>query len=174
MWFKNGKFYLSSTSSLIQKIIADCHLSPTGGYFRFHKTLSCIKHSFYWINIHRSVNEVLQQCDICQQYKIDCMKPVGLLQPLPIPNRMWTDISMDFIEELSLSNGHTVIVVVVDCLTKYAYFILLKHPFTTATVAKLFVANMVCFHGIPTSIVSDREKVFLSSFWQSIISVTWN
>lgn len=119
----------------------------------------------------RTVKEFLQQCTICQQYKTDCMKPAGLLQPLPIPAQIWTDVSMDFIEGLPPSNGHTVIMVVVDRLTKYAHFVALKHPFTAIIVAKAFVANIVRLHGIPTSIVSDRDKVFISSFWQALFQL---
>ncbi|XP_073266634.1 uncharacterized protein [Populus alba] len=79
-------------------------------------------------------------------------------EPLPIPMQIWTNILMDFIEGLPISNGHSVIMVVVDHLSKYAHFIPLKHPCTTASVAKTFVANVVRLHGIPTSIVSDRDK----------------
>ena len=171
VWFKRDKVYLSPTSSLIPKILADCHSSSIGGHFGFHKTLSCIKHSFVWPSMRRMVKEFLQQCDVCQRFKTDCMKPAGLLQPLPIPHQMWTDVSMDFIEGLPSSNGYTTIMVVVDRLTKYAHFIALKHPFTAVTVAKAFVANVVRLHGIPTSIVSDRDKVFLSSFWQTLFQL---
>jgi hypothetical protein len=99
------------------------------------------------------------------------MKPSGLLQPLPIPTRIWTDISMDFIEGLPSSNGYSVIMVVVDRLIKYAYFVALKHLFFAATVAKAFITNVVRLHGIPTSIVSDRDKMFLSSFWQALFQL---
>ncbi|RVW39375.1 Transposon Ty3-I Gag-Pol polyprotein [Vitis vinifera] len=70
------------------------------------------------------------------------MKPAGLLQPLPIPTRMWTDVSMDFIEGLPPSNGHTIIKVIVDRLTKHSHFVALKHPYTVVTIAKAFVANV--------------------------------
>lgn len=78
---------------------------------------------------------------------------------------------MDFIEGLPPSNGHTVIMVVVDRLTKYAHFVALKHPFTAITVAKAFVANVVRLHGIPTSIVSDRDQVFINSFWRALFQL---
>lgn len=73
---------------------------------------------------------------------------------------------MDFIEGLPPFNGHTVIMVIVDRLTKYAHFATLKHLFTAAILAKVFVANVVPLHGIPTSIISDRDSVsqfFLAS-----------
>ena len=93
------------------------------------------------------------------------MKPVGLLQPLPVPTRMSIDVSMNFIEGLPPSNGHTIIKVIVDRLTKHSHFVALKHPYTTITIAKEFVANVVRLHIIPTSIVSDRDEVFINTFW---------
>ena len=78
---------------------------------------------------------------------------------------------MDFIEGLPSSNGYTVIMVVVDRLTKYAHFVALKHPFSAVSVAKEFVANVVRLHRIPTSIVSDRDKVFISAFWRTLYNL---
>ena len=124
-----------------------------------------------WLNMRQTVKEFLQTCEVCQQYKADCMKPAGLLQPLPIPTKIWSDILMDFIEGLPNSNGHSVILVVVDRLSKYAHFIPLKHPYMAVTVAKAFVSNVVRLHDIPTSIVSDRDKVFTSSLWQTLFQL---
>ena len=90
----------------------------------------------------------------------------GVASALPVPTQMWTDVSMDFIEGLPSSNGYTAIMVVVDCLNKYAHFVALKHPFTA-----IIVANVVRLHGIPTSIVSDRDKVFISSFWRALFQL---
>jgi hypothetical protein len=78
---------------------------------------------------------------------------------------------MDFIEGLPSSNGYTVIMVVVDRLTKYAHFVALKHPFSTVSVAKEFVTNVVRLHGIPTFIVSDWDKVFISAFWRTLFNL---
>ena len=139
-----------------------------GGHFGFNKTLHRIGKSFMWPNMRRMVKEFLQTCEVCQQYKADCMKPTGLLQPLPIPTQIWLEISMDFIEGLPNSNGHSVIMVIVDHLSKYAHFIPLKHPYTTVTVAKVFVSNVVRLHGIPTLVINDRDKVFTSAFWQTL------
>jgi hypothetical protein len=91
------------------------------------------------------------------------------LQPLPPPVAPWQEITMDFIEGLPLSDGADVILVVVDRLTKYAHFIPLHHPYTTASVAKAFMDNLVKLHGVPVSVISDRDRVFTSAFWKELI-----
>lgn len=84
--------------------------------------------------MRKKVCNFIVECDICQRNKYVNIAFPGLLQPLPIPNQIWLDISIDFIEGLSKSQGREVIFVVVDRLSKYGHF-LLSHPFTTKDVA---------------------------------------
>lgn len=111
------------------------------------------------------VKEFVQTCLVCQQAKPDRTKKPGLLQPLSVPDASWKIISMNFIEGLPQFGLVNWILVVVDKLTKYAHFIPLKHPYTVASVAKVFLDNIYKLHGLPDSIVSNCDKIFTSAFW---------
>lgn len=106
--------------------------------------------------------------EVCQKLKYDALAPAGLLQPLPIPVQIWKDVSMDFFSELPKSRGVDTILVVVDRLSKFAHLCGLSHPFTTKQVAEVFLHEVVRLHGIPHSIVSDWDPIFMSSFWQEL------
>lgn len=78
--------------------------------------------------------------------------------------RIWENLSMDFVEGLPSSSGVDTVLVIVDRMTKYSHFLALKHPFSATTVAQLFVKEIVRLHGFPSTIVSDRDRVFFSLF----------
>lgn len=111
--------------------------------------------------------ELVRHCDIGQQNKSDSMLPARLLQPLPIPDRVWSDVYINFVKSLLSSGGFMVVMEVVDRLTKNAHFTHLSHPYTVTMVTTASIANIVRLHGIPTSIVCDRDKKFISAFWRA-------
>lgn len=75
---------------------------------------------------------------------------------------------MDFVEGLPLSQGYSIIYVVVDRLSKYSHFIPLSHPYTASKVAMLFMTHIFKLHGLPESIISDRDPTFISNFWKAL------
>lgn len=150
------------------KLIAAFHASAIGGHSGVIATYHRLKRHFHWKGIKRDVDSYIKQCAICQQAKHSNAHPAGLLQPLPIPARVWKDLSMDFIEGLPKSEGYSVILVVVDRFTKFAHFLPVKHPYTAVTIAHLFFDNIVKVHGLPETIVSDRDTVFVSHLWKEL------
>lgn len=86
---------------------------------------------------------------MCQKGKVEALYVVGLLQKLSILVKNWKDISMDFIERLPPSGGKSVILVVIDKLSKYTHFISISHPYTALIVAKVFMDNIFKLHGMP-------------------------
>ncbi|GJU08846.1 retrotransposable element Tf2 [Tanacetum coccineum] len=116
------------------------------------------------------VKQMVRDCDMCQRQKRDLSAYPGLIQPLPISERIWKDVFMDFIEKLPTSYEKSVILVVVDRLSKYAHFHSVSPPFTASQVAQVFLDQVYKLHGLPESIVSDRDKVFLSNFWKALFA----
>lgn len=114
-----------------------------------------------------AAEEYALSCPDCQQLKPrNTLKP-GLLQSLPIPERIWTDLTMDFIVSLPAVRGYDSIYVVVDRLSKYAHFIPCSSSVTAEGVARLFINNIWKHHGFPRSIITDRDPKFVSAFWRS-------
>jgi hypothetical protein len=118
------------------------------------------------------VQELVHVCVTCQRYKSKNLQPAGLLLPLPVPQGVWTDIALDFVEALPRVRGKTVILMVVDRFSKYCHFIPLAHPYTAESVVEAFFTDIVCLHGIPQTMVSDRDPVFTSTFWRELMRLT--
>lgn len=130
-----GKIWIGQNSALQTKLIAACHSSALGGHSGVAPSYYRLKRHFTWKGMKQDVESFVKQCAVCQQAKHSLNHPLGLLQPLPIPEGVWRDLSMDFVEGLPKSEGYSVIMVVVDRLTKYAHFIPVKHPYTASTIA---------------------------------------
>jgi hypothetical protein len=116
----------------------------------------------------QDIPNFLVECDVCQCNKCETVKSLGTLQPLPIPPAIWMDISMDFITGLPKSGNKSVIMVVFDRLSKYGHLCALQHPFTTSTMAQIFMDRVFKIHGMPHFIVSDPDPNFSTNFWQDL------
>uniref|UniRef100_A0A453NI67 Integrase catalytic domain-containing protein n=1 Tax=Aegilops tauschii subsp. strangulata TaxID=200361 RepID=A0A453NI67_AEGTS len=114
------------------------------------------------------IKQYVQCCSVCQQAKPDRAASPGLLLPLPIPTKPWDMISMDFVEGLPQSSRFNCLLVIVDKRTKFSYFLPLSHPYTATSVAQLFIQQVYKVHGLLGAIVSDRDPVFTSHFWQEL------
>lgn len=165
-----GRIYIGSSSNLRDRIFSSFHSSIFGGHSGNRVTHHRIKQLFYWPLLKQFIAGKVAECPICQISKSEKVPYPGLLNPLQIPRMKWTDISMDFVEGLPKSKGKDVILVVVDRLTKFAHFIPLSHPYTVQKVADLFMENIIKLHGPPSSIVTDRDRIFTSKLWHEIFN----
>ena len=142
------------------------------GYNGEYKACLRLVVDWFWEGMRNTVTKFVRECLVCQQQKASHLQAVELLQHLPIPLLVWEDASMDFVEGLTKLGGFDTILVVVDRLIKYAHILELIPPFTVITVTACFLKEIVWLHGYPSSIVSDRDKVFMSIFWGKNILVT--
>jgi hypothetical protein len=119
-----GCLYLSNQSQLKSTVLSELHVAPTAGHSGFTKSYDRVKRSFFWDGMKHDVHNFVEECDVCQHKKGETVKAPSALQPLSIPPAIWRDISMDFIVGLPKSRNKSVIMVVLDRLSKYAYFML--------------------------------------------------
>ena len=113
----------------------------------------------------------VSKCLTCQQVKAEHQKPAGLLQPLRVAEWKWEHITMDFVSGLPRSlRGHDTVWVVVDRLTKSAHFLPIRLSNSAEDLGVIYVREIVRLHGVPVSIVSDRDPRFTSLFWKGMQS----
>lgn len=130
------------------------------------KTLARIKENFTWKSIRDDVQRFIATCIDCQHTKYEDHKPVGLLCPLPIPSIPWEDLSLDFIVGLPTYQGQTIILIVVDRFSEGLHLGMLQPHYTA------YMDIMGKLHGMPCSLVSNRDPLFISHFQQELFKLS--
>jgi hypothetical protein len=151
-------------------IIAEHHDGALGGHQGCDRTAAAIKKSFWWRGLDKDVATHIARCPQCQRNKAATAKPGGTLRPLPIPERVWESVSMDFVTGLPVTKkGHDAILVFVDRLSKMTHFAATHTTCTAEDTMLLFIDKVVKHHGLPTSVVSDRDPRFTGNFWRTAL-----
>ena len=166
-----GRIWLGSNTALQNKVILALHDSVVGGHSGFPVTFAKVRQLFYWLGMCAAIHQYVQSCAVCAQAKPDRSSYPGLLQPLPVPKASWEVISMDFVDGLPTSGSANVIMVVVDKFSKFAHSIALRHPISATSVARAFLDHVYKLHGLPLTIISDRDRLFTSKFWQLLFKL---
>jgi len=130
--------------------------------------LELIRRHYTWPNICDDIQKFCKSCVICMRLKLQHHRPYGSLQQLPIPERPWNSISMDFIEKLPSSSGFDTILVIVDCLSKQAILIPTHDTITSVKLACLFITHVFSKHGVSSHVTSDCGSEFVSHFFRSL------
>jgi hypothetical protein len=136
------------------------------GHFGAQKTADYIRRWYWWPKMGSEITKFCDSCGICQANKTSSQRPVGLLHPLPIPNRPWGSIGMDFMGPFPESDGYDYLWVVICRLTSQVHLIPVKTTVTASELACIYVKEVVRLHGLPDTIVSDRDSKFTSKFWR--------
>ena len=158
--------------SMRQGVLTEYHDTPSAGHPGGRRMYLSLRQTFYWPNMKREVEYYARSCDICQKNKTLNQKKAGLLNPLPVPNACWEHIAMDFITQLpKTARGHTAVLVVVDRLSKQVHLIATRNEVTAAQAARLFLERIYANHGMPLSIVSDRDPKFTAQFWDKLMTL---
>ncbi|GJY09447.1 putative reverse transcriptase domain-containing protein [Tanacetum coccineum] len=165
---KIWRHYLYGTKDLIMH---ESHKSRYSIHPGSDKMYLDLKKLYWWLNMKAIIVEYVGKCLTCSRVKEECQKPSGLLVQPEIPMSKWERITMDFVTKLpKTSTGHDIIWVIVDHLTKSAHFIPTRETDNMETLTRLYIKKIVSQHGVPISIISDRNSHFTSRFWQSLQS----
>jgi hypothetical protein len=164
-----GRVCVPDVPELKKRILEEGHRSNLSIHPGATKMYQDLKGMFWWPGMKKEVANFAYACLTCQKSKVEHQKPIGLLQPLSIPEWKWDSIAMDFVTGLPrTSAGHDSIWVIVDRLTKSAHFIPIKITFPLPKLAEIYIVVIVKLHGVPSSIVSDRDPRFTSDFWSEM------
>ncbi|GKA86103.1 putative reverse transcriptase domain-containing protein [Tanacetum coccineum] len=164
-----NRSWLPLFGSLRDLIMHESHKSKYSIHPGSDKMYHDIKKLYWWPNMKAIIAEYVSKCLTCSRVKAECQKPSGLLVQPEIPMWKWERITMDFVTKLpKTSTGHDTIWVIVDRLTKSSHFIPIRATDSMETLTRLYIKEIVSRHGVPISIISDRDNHFTSRFWQSL------
>ena len=153
-------------SELKKVILEEAHSGSFAIHLGSTKMYQDLKMSFWWFGMKRDVSEFVTKCMVCQRIKAEHQVPSRLLQPIRIPEWKWDRITLDFLVGLPLTRRkHDSVWVVIDRLTKLDHFLSVRTDYSLDKLAELYIKEIVRLHGIPISIISDRDPRFTLRFW---------
>ncbi|GJV59256.1 putative reverse transcriptase domain-containing protein [Tanacetum coccineum] len=162
-----GRIWVPSTGGLRKVIMDEAHASRYSVHPGADKMYYDLRDVYWWPGMRRDIAEYVNRCLTCLKVKAEHQKPSGLLQQPEIPEWKWEKITMDLVVKLPRSSsGYDAIWVIVDRLTKSAHFLPIREDYKTEKLARIYINEIVTKHGVPVSIISDRDGRFASHFWQ--------
>jgi hypothetical protein len=168
LWFED-RLVVPKNRDLKKRLLDEAHLSKFSMHPGSTKMYHDLKPLYWWTRMKREIAQYVSECDTCQRIKASHLKSAGALQPLSIPSWKSDDINMDFIVGLpNTSRHHDSILVIVDQLTKVAHFLPVHTNDKAHKYAELYIGRIVCLHGLPRKIVSDRGAQFVAIFWEQL------
>ena len=152
--------------TLISQIILQAH--EIVGHYGDQRTCEYIRRWYWWPRMVKDVREFCRTCESCQRAKGSTQKPAGKLHHLPIPTKPWESIGMDFVGPFPESKGYNYLWVIICRMTSMVHLVPVHTRITAAELSWKYLREVVRLHGLPASIVSDRDSKFTSKWWRSL------
>ncbi|GKE37166.1 putative reverse transcriptase domain-containing protein [Tanacetum coccineum] len=165
----NGRSWLPCYGDLRIVIMHESHKSKYSIHPGSNKMYEDMKKLYWWPNMKADIATYVSKCLTCAKVKAEHQRPSGLLVQPKIPEWKWDNITMDFVTKLPKSSqGYDTIWVIIDRLTKSAIFVPMRETDPMDKLARMYLKEVVTRHGIPLSIICDRDPRFASNFWRSL------
>ena len=165
------RIYIPQAGSLRVRVLSALHDAPMAGHPGRDRMLAIAQAAVYWPRLAKQIRDFVKSCDLCQRSKSMNRQTAAAVQPLAIPLQRWAHQTMDFLTGLPDSDGSDAICTVVDRATRRVHFLPTTKTVTAEGAAQLYTDGIVRLHGLPLSIVSDRDKLFTSLFWKELASI---
>jgi hypothetical protein len=166
--YYRDRLYVPDLPELHAELLQLYHASPITGHMKRARTYEALSRDYYWPGMLAYIETWVRNCHTCRRITASREGRQGVLRPLPIPQRAWQDLSMDFVTHLPESSGYDAILVIVDRLTKMKHFLPCQETYNAEEVAHLYVKYVWKLHGLPQTIVSDRGPQFVAEFWKHL------
>ncbi|KAL0168185.1 hypothetical protein M9458_036407, partial [Cirrhinus mrigala] len=164
-----GKIYVPRSQR--QVLLGTAHGTPGSGHPGSSRTLSLLQSRYWWPSMHQDTIRYVQSCSVCAKSNSPRQLPTGKLVPLPIPERPWSHLGIDFITDLPESEGHICVLVIVDCFSKACKLVPLRGLPTAMETAEQLFHQVFRHYGLPEEIVSDRGPQFTSHVWRAFFKI---
>ncbi|GJU61571.1 putative reverse transcriptase domain-containing protein [Tanacetum coccineum] len=163
------RIWIPSVGGIRKLIMDEAHTSRYSVHPGADKMYYDLRDLYWWPGMKRDIAEYVSKCLTCSKIKAEHQKPSGLLHQPEIPEWKWEKITMDLVTKLpKSSSGYDAIWVIVDRLTKSAHFLPIREDYKTEKLARIYINEIVARHGVPVSIISDRDGRFASHLWQAL------
>ena len=166
-----NRLIVPDTDKLRTDLIKEAHEQVSTAHPGRRKTVHLLANRYYWKGLRASVERFIRNCHACRRANAPRDRTPGLLHPLPVPQRPWQHVTMDFQSFPKDAYGYDTVYVVVDRLSKQAFSIPCFKTTTAKDMARLYIHNVYRIRGAPESIVSDRGPQFISDFWHEFCRI---
>jgi hypothetical protein len=161
------RVYVPNYQELKNLLLSNMYKVPYARHLGYQEMIFVVKKKYFWPGMKKEVVDFIVICLECHKVKVEYIHSTGLLQPFPIPEWKWEVVTMDFVTKLpNTAKQHDYIMVVMDKTAKASHFVSVKSTHKETDIVEIYMCEITKLHGVPKTIVSDRDSNFTSNFWK--------